>query len=123
MKVIITETGTEETLSAILARTGCDYTEDLIGNAGAFSDGQFEQIEDTGVYRCDQRTYDWWAAVIEDYNAASVAVEEAKALGVWTDDVAAAYLYMECNDMDTHAAFCRQFVENLVSDLGGDYVN
>lgn len=115
MQVKIIETGAEEGLSAIDASTGCDYTQDLIGNTGALSNGQFEQIEDTGIYLCSQAEYDWWAAVIADYNAASDAVEKAKRLGLWTDEHCAEYCAIECNDMDTHAAACRDFAESIIA--------
>lgn len=115
MQVKIIETGAVESLSAIDASTGCDYTQDLIGNTGALSNGQFEQIEDTGIYLCSQAEYEWWAAVIADYNAASVAVEEAKNIGIWTDERSADYCAIECNDMDTHAAACRGFAESIIA--------
>lgn len=114
MQVKIIETGAQESLYAIDASTGCDYTRDLIGNTGALSNGQFEQIDDTGIYLCSQSEYEWWSAVIADYNAASEAIEEAKSLGLWTDEHRADYYAIECNDMDSHAAACRDFVKSII---------
>ena len=114
MQVQINETGAELELVAIDADTGCEYTRDLIGNCGGLLDGQFEQIEDTAVYCCDQATYDWWSGVISDYNDASDLVKEAKALGLWTDAHSDDYCRIECNDMDTHANLCVQFAQAVV---------
>ena len=114
MDVIIIETGVRESLNAIDASTGCDYTRDLIGNTGALTNGQFVQVEDTGVYLCSQAEYDWWAKVICDYNEASELVEEADQHGLWTDELKDEYCRIECNDMDTHAAACVEFAKRVV---------
>ena len=64
MKIIIKETQAIETLSIIDPKTGVDYILDLIGNAGALIDGQFEWNEDRDAYICDQETFDWWEEVV-----------------------------------------------------------
>lgn len=63
MNIVINGTEKVETLS-IIDSNGIDFTDDLIGNYGALSDGQFTYDADADVYRCDQDTFDWWATVL-----------------------------------------------------------
>lgn len=59
MKVKIKETGKSEDLS-LIAESGICWAQDLIGNHGALTDGQFDYDEEIGEYLCSQDTYDWW---------------------------------------------------------------
>lgn len=63
MNIIIRETGEREQL-AIYTHSGINWVQDLIGNAGALSDGQFVWDDERSAYLCDQDTYDWWAQYI-----------------------------------------------------------
>lgn len=76
MNVKIIETGKTETLS-IKGSNGIDWTNDLIGNAGALSDGQFTWSEEDDAYLTDQDTFDWWDKYISDYKTTE---EEIRAL-------------------------------------------
>jgi hypothetical protein len=78
IKVIINETGLQETLSIIDLRTNVDFIKDFVGNYGAFSDGQFIYDEEIDAYRCDQNTYDWWAKVISDHQNLENRIAELK---------------------------------------------
>ena len=64
MNVKIIETGNFVEL-IILDERGIDYSQDLIGNAGAFSDGQFE-IDPDGQYIASENTVEWWQQYISD---------------------------------------------------------
>lgn len=65
MNVKIIETGKIIELT-ILDERGIDYSQDLIGNAGAFSDGQFEIDPDEGRYIASEDTVEWWQQYIND---------------------------------------------------------
>lgn len=114
MQVKIIETGIEEELCAIDARTGCEWTRDLIGNHNGFNDGQFTKIEDTGIYACDQATYDWWKAVIDNFNEADELVKEAKERGICTDDVEREYQAIGNCDLDDQAAAAVAYLRELI---------
>lgn len=66
MKIIIKETYEVKTLSIIDPKTGVDYIEDLIGNTGALTNGQFTWDEYFDAYFCDQDTYDWWSNLVAE---------------------------------------------------------
>lgn len=116
MQVKIIETGAEETLSAVDAASGCEWTRDLIGNYNAFNDGQFSKIEDSGIYLCDQATYDWWSAVIDNLNKADEMVQEAKARDLWNDEVERDYQGVGNMDLDDQAAACVDFLKTLLAE-------
>jgi len=116
MQVKIIETGVEETLSAVDSASGCEWTRDLIGNHNAFNDGQFSEIEDTGVYMCAQATYDWWSAVIGNLNQADEMVQEAKSRDLWSAEVERDYQDIGNQDLDDQAAACVAFMESLLAE-------
>lgn len=122
MQVKIIETGKIKSLNAIDARSGCDYTGDLIGNTGAFNADQFRRELDadgdeiTDYWVASQAEYDWWHAVIADYNKADQLKQEAKALGLWSDEDEANYQSIETNDMDCHSAACREYCEAILAN-------
>lgn len=78
IKVIINETGLEETLSIVDPKSNVDFVKDFIGNHGAFSDGQFTFDEEVDAYRCEQDTYDWWAKVVSDHQALEERIADLK---------------------------------------------
>ena len=116
MQVKIIESDVEESLRAVDAASGCEWTRDLIGNYDAFNDGQFSEIEDTGVYLCSQATYDWWAAVIDHLNTADEMVQEAKERGLWSDEVERDYQAIGNLDLDDQAAACVDFLIALLAE-------
>lgn len=116
MQVQINETGNVETLCAIDAASGADWTRDLIGNHGAFNDGQFSEIEDTCVYVCDQSTYEWWSAVVSNLNQAGVMVQEAKDRGLWCADTEREYQDLGNQDLDDQAAACVAYLKQLLAE-------
>lgn len=77
MKIIVKETGKTEVLSIIDPKTGCDYTEDFIGNAGGLD--QFTLNEKRDAYLTDQENYNWWKRVIEDNQALEDRIYALKA--------------------------------------------
>jgi hypothetical protein len=75
MNVKITETGKIELLS-IRDKNGIDWTNDLIGNTGAFSDGLLVWSEEDDAYEANQETFDWWSEYISGYEATETEIEE-----------------------------------------------
>lgn len=73
MNIKIEETGEIKSLS-IVDRNGTDWTQDLLGNAGALSDGQFV-AQDDGTYLADQDTYDWWDKYIQDHRQTETDID------------------------------------------------
>lgn len=121
MQVKIIETGELMNLAAIDDATGTEWTADLIGNHGAFNANQFhreldedgEEIDEYWV--CSQAEYEWWDAVVSDLNKADSLKQEAKAAGLWSEEVESEYQEIGHNDLDAQAAECRQFMEELLA--------
>lgn len=67
MKITIKGTGKTKFLN-IYDRNNTDWTRDLIGNVGGFSDGQFKYDSETDSYFASQSVYDWWEKYIIDNN-------------------------------------------------------
>lgn len=87
MNIKIRETGEVKELS-ICHSGNIEWTQDLIGNAGALNDGQFKYDYDADVYVSDQDTYDWWAQYIADHEATErEIVELAGKLGISESDI------------------------------------
>lgn len=83
MDVKIKETGKIESLRIIDPGNGVNWVTDLIGNTGAFNDGQFTWSEEDNAYIADQDTYDWWAGYISDADQTESDVTElAEKLGI-----------------------------------------
>lgn len=68
MNVKILETGERKSL-VIRSENGIEWTQDLIGNAGALIDGQFTWSEDDEAYLVEQADYEWWSKYIDDTEA------------------------------------------------------
>jgi len=113
MKVRIKETGEIKELTAIDCASGCEWSLDLIGNSGAFSDGTFQRVD--GEWLCDQDTYRWWVGVIEDLNAADRARYEARLRGTWTDEDEEEYQSLGALDLDAKAAAARKYTESVLA--------
>jgi len=78
MVVKINETGKKLELLITNPEIGLDYSDDMIGNSGATTDGQFYWDDDNECYLCDQKTYDWWADHMAKYEAADEKLHEYK---------------------------------------------
>lgn len=74
MNVIVN--GKQETLELVVNGVNC--TQDIIGNHGALSDGQFTYDEDQDAYVCDQDTFDWWDRVLTDQQSLENRIAELK---------------------------------------------
>lgn len=72
MKVKIIETGEIKELLIIDAKSGLDYSSDLLGNHDAY-DG-FDDGNEIGLMT--QETYNWWAELMPRYESADMAVED-----------------------------------------------
>ncbi|MCF6777628.1 hypothetical protein L3V83_13745 [Thiotrichales bacterium 19X7-9] len=67
MKIYVNETGRYEDLVIIDPETNVEWTQDFIGNTGAFNDGIFIYSDDKDAYICDQESFEWWDKVIKDH--------------------------------------------------------
>lgn len=105
MQVTIKETGKIEELT-IRDASGIEWTSDLIGNTGAFGDGQFVRDDESGVVTASQDTYDWWQA----YIAGQVEVEEA-----------IASLRSDLADRGIGQAEVAELVDRIRHETGDDY--
>lgn len=84
MKMIINETGVQESLSIIDSESGIDWTEDLIGNTGAI--GNYIQYDKKiNAYHISQENFDWWANYIKSAQEDSDKLEELKDLYEYAD--------------------------------------
>lgn len=72
MKITIIETGEKAELSIIDPKSGCDWTNDLLGNYDELPDYN----DDDDTYHMAQDTYDWWDDLIKNYQAADVRCYE-----------------------------------------------
>lgn len=66
MNITIIETGENATLSITDPKSGCDWTNDLLGNHDALPDYD----DDTDSHHMTQDDYNWWSDLIERYQAA-----------------------------------------------------
>jgi len=79
MDVRINETGKIESLVITDRSSGVNWAADLVGNAGAFDDGQFVYDDDAEIRTCDQATFDWWRDYIAATERADDRVEDLAA--------------------------------------------
>lgn len=75
MKVKIKETGEIRELSVVDPRTGVDWIQDFVGNAGALIDGQFT-AQDDGTYVASKGTFEWWEKAANEHQAMDERIEE-----------------------------------------------
>lgn len=117
MDITILETGSMELLSVVDPRTGVNYIEDFIGNAGGFGASEcdmyskFVRTDDVNVsdiatgyvtddgttfyfdnfpgdgYVTSQANYDWWRAVVDNEQELQELIEKARGMGVTGDDI------------------------------------
>ena len=101
MNIQIRETKETKTLRLRDPRTGVDWIEDFIGNAGGWE--FFEYDEDSGNYLVDQDDFDWWNDIIDEYQKADN--EEYAFIQSLTEESYCEYLahkesYMHCDFED-----------------------
>lgn len=102
MECEIIETGEIKILNIVDRATGIEWTQDLIGNAGAITDGQFEWSDGDNAYLVSQDNYDWWEQYIGDYADTE-------------DDIVALSEYINC---DPSEIFWRIHEEAYGADYG-----
>lgn len=74
MNVTIIETNESETLSIIDPQSGCDWTNDLLGNHGDLPDYN----EETDNYHMTKESFDWWNDLISRLEVADDRCAEIK---------------------------------------------
>lgn len=110
MKIIIKETSETKNLSIIDPKSGVDYTEDFIGNAGGFLYDQFKWDDENRAYWCDQATFDWWDRVVNDNQLLEYRIHElVKEHG--SDAVYEAIDAAGSVDLEDHAANVNQALD------------
>jgi hypothetical protein len=75
MKIYNTTTAKEVSMTIIDRKTGCEWTNDLIGNAGALN-----YNSDREMAEMSQEDYEWWSNTIEGLEKIEDLTEEAKEL-------------------------------------------
>lgn len=115
MKIKALETGAEYELCAIAADSGVEWTQDLIGNHGAFNADQFRRNEADEIV-APQAEIDWWLPVVANLNKASELRAEAKVRGLLTEEAYAGLHSIACNDLDYNAAAEVEFFKTLLGD-------
>jgi len=119
MNVQIKETGQKVTLN-IIDDNEIDWTNDLIGNAGALHDGQFTWSDEDNAYIADQDTYDWWSNYIRDTDATDQDVESlARKLGIGESVIRERIAKNTGNDYEEHrseAVFAMRELEEEYSN-------
>ena len=75
MKIYNTTTGKEVSLTIIDRKTGCEWTADLIGNAG-----DLHYNSDRTMPEMCQEDIEWWSNIIEGLEKIETLTEEAKEL-------------------------------------------
>ena len=76
MDIKIKETGELSSLSIIDTQTGCEWTQDLLGNY----DAEMIFDEDAGVHIMDKENFAWWEDLINRYQAAYNYLSEVRSL-------------------------------------------
>ena len=91
MHIIIKETGELEELAIQCQRSGVDYIQDFIGNAGGFSNNNFIKFDelsdaeketykeqDDEYYYASQEDFAWWKHVVDTTATADALIAEHK---------------------------------------------
>lgn len=65
MQVFLTDKHVIKELNLVDIDSGVDYAIDFISSTNAFVDGLITLDQDTGMYMCDSKTYDYWRAVFK----------------------------------------------------------
>ena len=72
MEIRIRETGQTKDISIVDPRNGVNWIGDLIGNFGGWD--YIGWNDNLDCYETDKETFDWWADLVERYEAADNAV-------------------------------------------------
>lgn len=113
MKIVIRETGEQQTLEMIAPDTGIDYVQDFIGNTGALANGQFVYDYDQDAYVCDNVTFEWWNKVCADNEALEERIYRLrKEHGDNVYDVIATHCDLEDHAASVNAALDEAFGED-----------
>lgn len=75
MKIYNTTTGEEVSLTIIDRKTGCEWTNDLIGNAGALNYNSAHEMAEMS-----QEDFEWWSNTIEGLEKIEDLIADAKEL-------------------------------------------
>lgn len=116
MHLYTTDTGVYATLSIVDPATGCDYAEDLIGNAGGLTDGQFVWDRHAGLYRCTQDTYDSWSAVLDAIDALEHRISDLTATYGY-DAVHRVIADVANDDLDDYAREANEALDEAFGEL------
>lgn len=75
MEVRVAQTGEAFNLTLIDPKTGCEYTQDYIGNAGGFLNGDLYFNQEYNCYEGEKDAVEWWAKQISGQAAVNGRVQ------------------------------------------------
>lgn len=121
MKILNTTTGKVEELTIIDVKTGCEWTNDLLGNNGALNYN--EELE---MAQMAQEDIDWWKSLIEKMEAndekiqiIEAGINEQTTIDDYQEvlDSFRSGLY-DCygNDLDTDADRAEQYLKEYAEE-------
>ena len=112
MKIYNTTTKKEVSLTIIDSKTGCEWTNDLIGNAGDLHyNSELEMAE------MSQEDYEWWSNIIKGLEKIEDLTEVAKELLSPEDFEDLEETLMNesiVNDYEQHVATLTNILENII---------
>lgn len=116
MKVKIRETN-EIVGIYIYSKQGIEWTQDLLGNGGAFLDGQFVWDDDEDIYVADRGTVDWWWSYIDDYYDVEWHITDlAERLGLDRDKICMQVGDAQDDDYTRHREIAMQVLEEIEAE-------
>lgn len=118
MTIIINETGERKELLAVDNTTGCEWTQDLLGNSG------YQRKYDADDNVCmDADDYQWWSDYIAGYDATErEALEMADEVGVDGNKLfRACREYAGQDDMESERPRAMQYLQEWASEHGVTY--
>ena len=114
MNVKIRETGEEKKLIITDSSSGVDWSQDLVGNAGALVDGQFVWSEEDNAYLTSQETYEWWDKYFDDFATTEREIAEiAERLGIDAEVIRLRVQYNTGTDYEMHRWEARQVLDEI----------
>ena len=114
MKIYNTTTGKESSLTIIDRNTGCEWTNDLVGNAG-----DLHYNSDREMAEMNQDEYEWWKNTIDGLENIEDLTEKAKELLSREDfEELKERLYSEGNgnDYEQHISVLTAILEEVIAE-------
>ncbi len=108
MRVKIKETGEIETLDLLNYKTGENFIEDWIHNAGGFANDDFLPLDDgTADYETNQENYTWWLERISE----NKKIDEWLELAIEEKRLELLGIMIAANDLETALTAGLKYIE------------